>query len=86
MKTEELQPTWLKYAKIKDQKRLLIDPNMYNKKGYLFYGVASENVNWWFDRIHDLLFIGKPPFRLVWLAYKFRKVVLFFYKKHNEIV
>ena len=61
-----------------------IDPNMYNKKGYLFEGEYSIRISYWFEKIHKFIFTGKPPYN-VELAYKLRKVILWFFRKHNLI-
>lgn len=62
-----------------------IDKLMYNKKGYLFEGIYSTSVKFWFDLIHNIFFIGNPPYYTVGMAYTFRKFILWFYKKHNKV-
>lgn len=59
-----------------------IDPNMYNRQGYLFEGKYSAKVSYRFYLIQKLIFIGNPPYN-VELAYRIRKFVLWFYSKHN---
>lgn len=62
-----------------------IDKGIYNKNGYKFVGKYSDSVQYWFDLIYAICFIGNPPYSFVWLAYALRKITLFFYKKHNTI-
>lgn len=62
-----------------------IDAGLYNKTGYEFTGIAASKVQYYFDRIHKYLFRGCPPYRYVPIAYKLRKIVLFFYRNDNTI-